>query len=70
MEACHGDGDSANNRLGNLRWDTPTNNHADKILHGTTNRGERSGTAKLTDAAVGLAFALREAGWLVGARPT
>jgi len=48
MEGCHNDGNAFNNHLSNLRWDTPKNNHADKIKHGTTNRGERCGTAKLT----------------------
>lgn len=48
MEGCHNDGNSINNHISNLRWDTPKNNHADKIKHGTTNRGERCGTAKLT----------------------
>lgn len=48
MECCHNDGNPANNQLRNLRWDTSKNNHADKIRHGTTNRGERCGTAKLT----------------------
>lgn len=48
MECCHNDGNPQNNHLSNLRWDTPKNNHADKIKHGTTNRGERCGTAKLT----------------------
>ena len=48
MEGCHNDGNPSNNHLNNLRWDTPKNNHADKIRHGTTNRGERCGTAKLT----------------------
>jgi hypothetical protein len=48
MECCHNDGNPQNNHLNNLRWDTPKNNHADKIKHGTTNRGERCGTAKLT----------------------
>jgi len=47
-EGCHNDGNKRNNRLTNLRWDTPKNNHADKIKHGTTNRGERCGIAKLT----------------------
>lgn len=46
-ECCHGDGDKRNNTLKNLRWDTRKNNHADKVVHGTTNRGERSPTAKL-----------------------
>ncbi len=48
MECCHNDGNPQNNHLSNLRWDTPKNNHADKIKHGTTNRGERCGAAKLT----------------------
>lgn len=48
MECCHNDGNPFNNHIGNLRWDTPKNNHADKIRHGTTNRGEQCGTAKLT----------------------
>lgn len=48
MECCHNDGNPQNNHLSNLRWDTPKNNHADKIKHGTTNRGEKCGTAKLT----------------------
>ena len=51
-EACHNDGNVSNNCLKNLRWDTPKNNHADKIKHGTTNRGERCGTAKLTQQQV------------------
>ena len=48
MECCHNDGNAFNNHLSNLRWDTSKNNHADKVRHGTTNRGERCGTAKLT----------------------
>jgi hypothetical protein len=48
LECCHNDGNPQNNHLTNLRWDTPKNNHADKIKHGTTNRGEQCGTAKLT----------------------
>lgn len=35
-----------------LRWDTPKGNHADKVTHGTTNRGERQWQAKLTEADV------------------
>jgi hypothetical protein len=48
LECCHNDGNPQNNHWSNLRWDTPKNNHADKIKHGTTNRGEQCGTAKLT----------------------
>ena len=35
MEACHYDGNRANNRLENLRWDTPTSNSSDQVRHGT-----------------------------------
>jgi len=31
-----------------LRWDTPKGNRADKLIDGTTNRGERCGSAKLS----------------------
>lgn len=47
-EACHSDGNRANNHLSNLRWDTRAGNHADKVKHGTTARGERNHLAKLT----------------------
>lgn len=32
-----------------IRWATPKENNADKIAHGTTNKGQRHGMAKLTD---------------------
>ena len=48
MECCHNDGNTLNNNLSNLRWDTPKSNHADKIKHGTSNSGERCNWAKLT----------------------
>lgn len=35
MECCHGDGNPRNNRLDNLRWDTPTANQQDRKKHGT-----------------------------------
>lgn len=52
MEARHLNGDPLDAGLTNLAWGTPTENQADKILHGTTNRGERNGHAKLTAADV------------------
>jgi hypothetical protein len=30
-------------------WATPKENHADKIKHGTTNRGEQQGASRLTE---------------------
>src|SRR5262245_28162285 len=50
--ACHNDGDTANNALGNLRWDTRTENMADKKKHGTATAGMTNAGAKLSDAAV------------------
>lgn len=32
---CHNDGDATNNRAGNLRWDTQSNNIRDSVRHGT-----------------------------------
>lgn len=35
MECCHRDGNPANNRLTNLRWDTLSANRLDRVRHGT-----------------------------------
>jgi hypothetical protein len=65
--AAHNDGDASNNHAENLRWALPTENEADKILHGTAAvgerhwsklnpqrrpRGERHGRTKLTEGDV------------------
>ena len=34
MEGCHNNGNPADNRLENLRWDTRQNNMIDKVNHG------------------------------------
>ncbi len=48
MQACHfPDRDPTNNRLDNLRWDTPKANSLDSLKHGTRARGDRQGSAKL-----------------------
>lgn len=39
MEACHNNGNPADNRLENLRWDTPSSNALDKVKHGTAKHG-------------------------------
>lgn len=53
-EAAHNCG---NGHLGcvaktHLRWDTPVGNQADKLLHGTDNRGEKHPLAKLSEVEV------------------
>lgn len=52
QEVCHDDGDPANNRLDNLRYDTRKGNMADQLKHGTRNRGRRQGHVKLTETDV------------------
>lgn len=49
MEACHNNGNRQDCRLSNLRWDSPSGNHADRVAHGTSNRGERQWLSKLDD---------------------
>jgi hypothetical protein len=48
-EACHCNGSRIDNRVENLRWDTPQENQRDRAKHGTSNRGERCASAKLTE---------------------
>ena len=52
LECCHNDGNPWNNRLENLRWDTTKSNQLDRAKHGTSNRGERCASAKLTETQV------------------
>lgn len=49
FEVAHLNGDSLDNRAVNLAWKTKIDNEADKVGHGTTNRGRRHGASKLTD---------------------
>jgi hypothetical protein len=51
-ECAHLNGDRANNCLYNLAWVTPKENARHRILHGTSNRGERHGLSILTEKQV------------------
>lgn len=52
MMVCHADGSRWNNRVDNLRIDTPANNSADMGRHGTLLLGEKNHLSKLTEADV------------------
>lgn len=46
-ECRHLDGNKTNNRISNLAWGTHSENMHDRVLHGTSCRGEKNGIAKL-----------------------
>jgi hypothetical protein len=52
-EACHNDGNKFNNNWWNLRWDLPENNGADKVIHGTSGKGENNPNVYLNWKKVG-----------------
>jgi hypothetical protein len=53
MEGRHGPGGKLDNRASQLCWGTQSENYGpDRVRDGTSNRGERCGTAKLTAAIV------------------
>jgi hypothetical protein len=49
MECRHLDGDTANNRLNNLRWGTRQEQFGDMGLHGTKLHGSKNPMAKLRE---------------------
>jgi HNH endonuclease len=49
---CHWDGDPANNRSSNLRWDTYKSNCDDMLRHGNRRRGETGTSARLKEGEV------------------
>lgn len=56
-EVAHNDGNRRNNHCTNLRWATPADNQADRLIHGTDNRGVMNGQARLDEISV---FAIRK----------
>lgn len=73
--AAHLNGVRNDNRASNLAWKTPSENEADKKIHGTANtgdhvppekrpRGESHGMSKLNEAQVRLAHALMHNGFI------
>jgi len=58
-ETLHRNGVKTDNRLVNLRWGSKVENEADKVIHGSDGRGERSSSAKLTNAQADLCRQLR-----------
>lgn len=47
LQVCHNNGRATDDRAANLRYDTPTGNAADCVLHGTRKRGEQHPAARL-----------------------
>lgn len=62
MCGCHNDGNPANNRVNNLRWDTHASNMADRERHGTMLYGETNGNSTLTRSVVKQIMKLRSEG--------
>ena len=51
-EVCHCDGSRDNDHYTNLRWDSRSGNHGDKVAHGTSIRGESHHMVKISREAV------------------
>lgn len=62
-EAAHADGSRDNNRLDNLRWATRSSNQHERARHGTSNRGRRNHTSRLTQIDVRAIRSLLSAGY-------
>ena len=60
MLICHRDGDRQNNKVSNLRYDTPQSNSDDMQAHGSVLKGQAHGNSKLTAAKVKKIRALAE----------
>lgn len=64
-EVAHNDGDPRNAAVENLRWATRAENHSDKLIHDTHNRGERHGMSRLTNQQAMFVIFRYSAGWSV-----
>jgi hypothetical protein len=63
MQARHyPDRNTNNNAVDNLQWGTPSENCADKVIHGTALRGERNHKCKIPDSAIPVILARLSAG--------
>jgi hypothetical protein len=62
FEACHDDGDPANNALSNLRWDTHAENMRDIARHGRSNRGMKHPMRKITESVAREILSLKDSG--------
>lgn len=51
-QACHGNGIKTDNRVSNLRWDTPSENQIDRDLQGTGFFGKQRKLTRLTSEKV------------------
>lgn len=63
MECCHNDGNPENNKLSNLRWDTPKANCHDKKIHGTLLVGDKVHFVKLDKGDIIPIFEMRAEGF-------
>lgn len=64
MIACHGNGDPGDNRLANLRWDTPSSNYEDARRHGTAAVGARNPMFRADDTVRATIMNMRSVGAL------